>query len=134
MKSKTKAPTFAVYTGSTAAKTYSDKWDIIYQEWVDGWQLAKGTEFVDDHPTAGTVVASGGVVFPHILSDKYSTVYKHNFATTLDNGQQGVAGSNNDQSFGEAWTYVIPNGQTCNSASASFDTAADTPTPCFNFL
>ena len=49
MKSKTKAPTFAVYTGSTAAKTFSAKWDIIYQEWVDGWQLSKGVDFVDDH-------------------------------------------------------------------------------------
>lgn len=136
MKSKTKAPTFAVSTGTTAAKTFSDKWDIIYQEWVDGWQLSKGVDFADDHSTAGTVVASGGVVFPHIVAAKWSKVYKHNFATTLDNGQQGLAGSNNGQTAGEAWTYVYPNGTkaSCVTDASDLNTGANDPSGCFNTL
>jgi hypothetical protein len=41
--SVTKAPSFRITSAATA---FGIKWDIMYQEWVDGWQLDAGVDFL----------------------------------------------------------------------------------------
>lgn len=54
LRSKTKAPTFAISQASkTAAKPLPSNYDVVYQEWVEGWQLDKG-EFLTGYDTDGT--------------------------------------------------------------------------------
>jgi hypothetical protein len=70
--SATKAPSFKISSGATAL---SDKYDIMYQEWVDGWQLSAGTDFL---PMAAGVPMNG-IVYPHLLTGKYAKAAKHNY-------------------------------------------------------
>lgn len=75
MMSATKAPSFKLSSGDAAL---TDKFDIMYQEWVDGWQLDKDTDF-NDMQDNGTITSMNGIVFPHILHAKYAKVAKHNY-------------------------------------------------------
>ena len=52
LRSKTKAPTFAI-SQATKDKQLPSNYDVVYQEWVEGWQLDKG-EFLTGYNKDGT--------------------------------------------------------------------------------
>jgi hypothetical protein len=129
LRSKTKAPTFAI-SQATAAKQLPAEYDVIYQEWVDGWQLTAGEDFVTGYAAdaaggaSGAAVISGGVPLPAMAVAKYGSVYKYNYEGTA------VAGTNNAQVPGEAFTYHR-NKLSCVTNANFASAGADTPAGCW---
>jgi hypothetical protein len=107
LRSKSKAPTFAVGQ-TTAAKGLPSTVDVIYQEWVDGWQISAGVDFTTGWSTASPPVAyqQGGVPIAAMAVAKYGAAYKWNYASAPQAGSTVQdAGTNNSQRGGEAWVY-----------------------------
>jgi hypothetical protein len=128
MMSTTKAPTFSVLN----AASLSANFDIMYQEWVDGWQLNVNVDF--QPMTAARKM--NGIVFPHLLGATYAKVAKYNYATVTSGNVQDVLGAtNNGQSSGGAYTFVNKNnGGSTGTACASVATlagASDVPANCW---
>lgn len=101
MSSTTKAPTFKISTPTAAANVLPATFDLIYQEWVEGWNgLVKDTDYRLHNGTN----KSEGIIYPHILAAKYGTVAKYNYAGTGFDEQASL--TNNDQNFGSAFVFV----------------------------
>lgn len=109
LRSKSKAPTFAIGQASSgAAKGLPSTVDVIYQEWVDGWQISAGVDFTTGWSAASTPVAyqQGGVPIAAMATAKYAKAYKWNYAGAVQTGSPVQdAGTNNSQRAGEAWVY-----------------------------
>jgi hypothetical protein len=110
--SLTKAPSFKL---SSVDIALTDKFDIMYQEWVDGWQLDVDSHFNSMQSTATTKVTGStgktsmnGIVFPHIASGTYLKVAKHNYP--IQDNKAGL--TNNDEARGMAFSYVNKNSPT----------------------
>jgi hypothetical protein len=93
MSSVTKAPTFKIYNTAGATVFLPADYDIMYSEWVDGWNtLVSGTDYRRQLEPGAAVANSGGVIFPHLTAAKYGTVAKYNYpgketnASELTNG------------------------------------------------
>jgi len=59
LRSKTKAPTFVI--SNLASNALEATVDVVYQEWVDGWQLEDGKTFISGYDGATAYPAVGGV-------------------------------------------------------------------------
>lgn len=130
MSSKTKAPTFKISGGTVVLGA---SFEVMYQEWVDGWQLSSLVDFapIIVSGTAGASRAMNGIVFPHVISTTYAKVAKYNYPTVSGgNTPTDIEASNNAQRSGMAYTLVSPNGAACAMAS----TDVSTPTSCFDAL
>jgi hypothetical protein len=80
MSSVTKAPTFKIYNATGASVFLPADYDIMYSEWVDGWNgLVSGTDYRRQLEPGAAVANSGGVIFPHLTFAKYDTVAKYNY-------------------------------------------------------
>ena len=102
LQSKSKAPTFSI--SNEAAGKLEDKYDIVYQEWIEGWQLVKGVDYLEHtSPNSySSTSSSGGIVLPHLRGTQYQKAAKYNYAASgLDNLMM-------EQQQGTAWMYVTP--------------------------
>jgi len=108
LRSKTKAPSFTITnaTGGTNTKFLTEKVDVVYQEWVDGWQIAEGTDFIAGYDGT-TAYTSGGVPNAAMANANYIKAYKFNYNTRAENfgSPFGDAWNYNTQRAGEAWVY-----------------------------
>jgi len=59
LRSKTKAPTFVI--SNLASNALEATVDVVYQEWVDGWQLEDGKTFISGYDGETAYPAVGGV-------------------------------------------------------------------------
>ena len=63
---------------NTATKSLTDKYDVIYSEWIEGFNgLTENTDF--STRLADTTSVSGGVIYPHVVAAKYETAAKYNY-------------------------------------------------------
>jgi hypothetical protein len=128
MMSTTKAPTFSVRN----AASITDKYDIMYQEWVDGWQgLTLGVDF---EPRTSTRPFNG-IIFPHLnFADKYDAVAKYNYKD-VSGGNQGDAlmAANDAQRSGLAYVFQYSDCKTVDGlvGSATVNNAGTVVANCW---
>ena len=116
MSSSTKAPTFKI-SNSVANNQLTNLFDVIYSEWIDGWNgLTENTDFSTRMNDSDITTASGGVIYPHIVDTKYSTVAKYNYKDTI----ASTTATNNEQSFGTAFTFIQSAADCVTTDSANF--------------
>lgn len=132
LRSKTKAPSFAIT--NVAAKPLTDKVDVVYQEWVDGWQLTDGTDFFSGYDGT-TAYTQGGVPNFAMAKAKYDTAYKFNYNTEAELAGSPYSDSMklNTQRGGDAWVYQAY-GKGCVPAAAKandLDDAGAANASCF---
>ena len=129
MSSISKAPTFKISnaaspSGGPAVVTLPADYDIIYSEWIDGWNgLAKDTDFTKRVVDSSN--ASGGTIYPHVVyTNKYSTVSKYNYADFSTEGSL----TNNNQKLGSAFVFV----KSSKDCAPSDDLTANVPVDCID--
>jgi hypothetical protein len=123
MMSLTKAPSFKISGGSVALTA---NWDVMYQEWVDGWQVSKLVDFMPmiTSGTAADVRTMNGVIYPHLLGAVYAKAAKYNYPT-ISNGNVEDAISANGQRSGMAYTLVNPTAKACTLAASDVQSPAN---------
>ena len=128
LRSKTKAPTFVI-SNTTAAKQLPATVDVVYQEWIDGWQLTAGTDFLVASSTQG-----GGVPIHGMAAATYAKAFKFNYpGASMTGSPWEAAATNAAQSAGEAWVYQSY-GKGCvpkATAGADVDSAGTAAANCF---
>jgi hypothetical protein len=124
MNSTTKAPTFKISTPTAAssASILPSTYDVIYQEWVEGWNtLVKDVDYKINDGTN----KSEGIIYPHIAASIYGTVAKYNYEGTDFDEQASL--TNNDHNFGSAFVFVKSSADCVITAAL-----ANTPTGCID--
>ena len=95
LRSKTKAPTFVI-SNTTAAKPLPTKFDVVYQEFIDGWQLTAGEHFTTGFKGDGTTALNqGGVINFAIAKADYDKGFKFNYPSATMTGSPWEAASGN---------------------------------------
>jgi hypothetical protein len=104
LRSKTKAPTFAIGQ-TTKDKGLPSSIDVVYQEWVDGWQITAGVDFTDGTSDSKDT-NQGGVPIAAMATANYAKAYKWNYSG-VDYAKSSLEAitTNNSQRGGEAWVY-----------------------------
>jgi hypothetical protein len=104
LRSKTKAPTFTIGQVNND-KGLTSSLDVVYQEWVDGWQISAGVDFTTGWSNSKDT-NQGGVPIAAMATAKYAKAYKWNYAgVTYAGSSVEDISTNNSQRGGEAWVY-----------------------------
>lgn len=109
----------------------------MYQEWIDGWQLTAGVDFLSgwkDSIATPTEFVVGGVPLQTMLAAKYNKVFKFNISDTVvyTGSSWEDASTNNAQRPGEAWVYQADgNGCVPGATPGADKNGAGTVGACF---
>lgn len=132
LRSKTKAPTFAI-SNTTAAKGLPAGIDVIYQEWVDGWQITAGTDFTTGWSNSKDT-NQGGVPIAAMAGANYKKAFKWNYKNVVvtSSSIEDIS-TNNSQRGGEAWVYQsdVAGCKPAATAGADKNNAGATAANCF---
>lgn len=116
---KTGAPTFELDLGE---KGFENKYDVHFQEWIEGWELTKDTDYIEHQVRTGAAndAGAGGTPFAHMVEANYGKAFKYNYADTIP----GVG-----QEFGEVYHYLNPGDITSLYASNAVETSLTATDP-----
>jgi hypothetical protein len=84
------APSFSLK--NVASQGLSDKYDVHFQEWIEGWELTKDEDYIEIVEQAAGKGTVGGTPFGHITNAKWLKAKKYNYGAadlgkTLEYGE-----------------------------------------------